>query len=40
METNLKRIKHIATIKENENWKFRSFIKAHASADKLDALTH
>jgi len=40
MESNLKRIKNIATKKENENWKFRSFIKAHASTDKLDALTH
>jgi hypothetical protein len=39
METNLKKIKHMAAKKENENWNFRSFIKGQASASKLDALT-
>ncbi|KPA18083.1 Fe-S-cluster oxidoreductase, partial [Candidatus Magnetomorum sp. HK-1] len=40
METNLKQIKQMAQKKENENWKFRSFIKSYENSEKLDSIVH
>lgn len=41
METNLKEIKRIAKIKENENWEFRSFLKGFdIEIEELDSIVH
>jgi len=40
METNLNKIKIMAPKKENENWKFRTFIKGYEDNEKLDAIVH
>ena len=40
METNLNKIKIMAPKKENENWKFRTFIKGYENNEKLDAIVH
>jgi len=40
METNLNKIKIMAPKMENENWKFRTFIKGYENTEKLDAIVH
>jgi len=41
MKTDLKEIGRIAKLKENENWKFRSFLKGfHIEIEELDSIVH
>lgn len=41
METNLKNIERISKIKDDENWKFRSFLKGcDISLEELDSIVH
>ena len=41
METNLKKFKKLAPIKENENWEFRRFLKnSDLSSRKIDSIVH
>ena len=41
VETDLKKIKETATIKEDENWKFRSFLKGYdIEVEELDSVAH
>jgi hypothetical protein len=40
MEINLNKIKQMAKKKENENWKYRTFIKGYENTEKLDSIVH